>query len=431
MRIMAAIKMYTDENAAQEREIDGPLEEDPEYQLIVETNELSTEIDNEIMLIHKFIRDIYAKKFPELENLIQNPVDYAKVVKGIGNEMDLTMVNLDDLMPSSTVMVVSVTGSTTNGKPLSDEDLQSCMEGCDEMLSLFDDRMEMLGYVESRMEKFAPNVSALIGAHLSARMIGLAGGLTALSKIPSCNVQALGTSRKMLNGLANKAANGGAGVGANNGLLAGCEIVTTAPNHLKHKALRLVAGKVTLAARVDSFHQFTDGNQGERLRTEVLSRIDQLQEPPPPKQAKALPIPGEGRKKKRGGKRYRKMKEQYAMTDARKLQNRMVFGKISDDDLEGKNMGMLGMKSGNGRVRMAADSKKMMKAIKKQQKQNSHTSGAASGLSSSLAFTPVQGLELENPNANAFKQKSGSKYFSTNSGFRSVGPKIHTPATDV
>jgi U4/U6 small nuclear ribonucleoprotein PRP31 len=79
-----------------------------------------------------------------------------------------------------------------------------------------------------------------------------------------------------------------------------------------------------------------------------LGRIDQLQEPPPPKQAKTLPIPGEGRKKKRGGKRYRKMKEQYAMTDARKLQNRMVFGKISDDDLEGKNMGMLGMKSGNG-----------------------------------------------------------------------------------
>jgi U4/U6 small nuclear ribonucleoprotein PRP31 len=172
MRIMAAIKMYTHENAAQEREIVGPLEEDPEYQLIVETNELSTEIDNEIMLIHKFIRDIYAKKFPELENLIQNPVDYAKVVKGIGNEMDLTMVNLDELMPSSTVMVVSVTGSTTNGKPLSDEDLQSCLEGCDEMLALFDDRMDMLGYVESRMEKFAPNVSALIGAHLSARMIG-------------------------------------------------------------------------------------------------------------------------------------------------------------------------------------------------------------------------------------------------------------------
>ena len=33
------------------------------------------------------------------------------------------------------------------------------------------------------------------------------------------------------------------------------------------------------------------------------------------------------------------MKEQYAMTEARKLQNRVLFGKVQDDDLEGRSMG--------------------------------------------------------------------------------------------
>lgn len=67
-------------------EIIGPIEEDPEYQLIVESNALVSEINNEIQIVHKYIRDRYAKKFPELESLVLNPLDYARVVKRIGNQ---------------------------------------------------------------------------------------------------------------------------------------------------------------------------------------------------------------------------------------------------------------------------------------------------------------------------------------------------------
>ncbi len=37
--------------------------------------------------MHKFIKDHYNLKFPELESLILQPIDYAKVVKLLGNEM--------------------------------------------------------------------------------------------------------------------------------------------------------------------------------------------------------------------------------------------------------------------------------------------------------------------------------------------------------
>ena len=36
---------------------------------------------------------------------VQQAVDYARVVKRIGNEMDLTLVELDDMLPAATVMV--------------------------------------------------------------------------------------------------------------------------------------------------------------------------------------------------------------------------------------------------------------------------------------------------------------------------------------
>jgi U4/U6 small nuclear ribonucleoprotein PRP31 len=65
----------------------GSLEEDPEYQLIVESNNMTVDIGYEITRIHKFIQDRYAKKFPELSNIVANPLDYARVVNRIGNEM--------------------------------------------------------------------------------------------------------------------------------------------------------------------------------------------------------------------------------------------------------------------------------------------------------------------------------------------------------
>jgi U4/U6 small nuclear ribonucleoprotein PRP31 len=83
----------------------GTVEEDPEYKLIVQTNDLLVDLDAEISVVHKvrldnsfylattltitfqFIRDHYAAKFPELESLVLNPMDYARTVKAIGNEM--------------------------------------------------------------------------------------------------------------------------------------------------------------------------------------------------------------------------------------------------------------------------------------------------------------------------------------------------------
>jgi U4/U6 small nuclear ribonucleoprotein PRP31 len=38
--------------------------------------------------------------------------------------MDVTEVDLDRLLPAATVMVVTVTATTTSGKPLSAEDLR-------------------------------------------------------------------------------------------------------------------------------------------------------------------------------------------------------------------------------------------------------------------------------------------------------------------
>jgi U4/U6 small nuclear ribonucleoprotein PRP31 len=58
-----------------------------------------------------------------------------------------------------------------------------------------------------------------------------------------------------------------------------------------------------LAARVDSAHEALDGSVGYKFRDEIVEKIEKWQEPPPTKDVKALPVPDEAPKKKRGGRR--------------------------------------------------------------------------------------------------------------------------------
>lgn len=63
------------------------VQADPEYQLVVDVNELAVDIDNEINVIHKFVRDKYNKRFPELESLVPNALEYMMAVKEMGNDI--------------------------------------------------------------------------------------------------------------------------------------------------------------------------------------------------------------------------------------------------------------------------------------------------------------------------------------------------------
>ena len=73
---------------------------------------------------------------------------------------------------------------------------------------------------------------------------------------------------------------------------------------LRFKVQKLVAAKATLAARADSLHSASDGSIGDKFRAELEAKIDKLMEPPPVKTVKALPLPLEGQRKKRGGRRF-------------------------------------------------------------------------------------------------------------------------------
>ena len=133
----------------------------------------------------------------------------------------------------------------------------------------------------------------------------------------------------------------------------------------------------------------------------------------------------------------RLLKEQFSESEMMKQANRRGFSTESGeygDDAMGLTLGMLEKtKDGSGNVRhmsgSAANKRKMKQANtktsrKKAAQMSAGTGGQTNGLASSMVFTPVQGLELVNPDAMREKVRAANnKWFSDNSGFQSALPK--------
>ncbi|KAK0407329.1 hypothetical protein QR680_019138 [Steinernema hermaphroditum] len=425
-------------NASHAPTFTSPLESDPQYKLIVKLSQLAAEIDLEIAIIHKFVRDKYEKRFPELDSLIPVPQQYISAVRLLGNDINTKGQNkelLSQVIPAATCIVVSVTASTTQGTKLEDDELEAVMEACEMADDLQRERTNMNTLVERRMELIAPNLCAILGAQVAAALVSKAGGLAPLSRLPACNVLVLGAQKRTLQGFSMNNAM------PHCGLVFYHQIVQSLPPDLRRKGARLVAAKCTLAARVDSLHESPDGRIGQDLAEQIEKKIEKFLEPPPVKNIKALPKPLDKASKKRGGRRVRKEKERLGLTELRKKANRMNFGELQEDVMQ-DNMGFsLGQASaggkGSGSIRASAVdnktrvrmSQKLQKRLEQQRQMSGGTTSirskaSGSGTASSVTFTPVQGLEIVNPNINLQDQPSSSStYFSATSGF----VKVQTP----
>ena len=56
---------------------------DPIYDIIKKSNQYLMEIEDEINILHKEIRDIYLNKFSELESIVYDPIEYTTVFSRI------------------------------------------------------------------------------------------------------------------------------------------------------------------------------------------------------------------------------------------------------------------------------------------------------------------------------------------------------------
>ena len=143
------------------------------YSLVVEGNDALRAMEAEVSDLHGKIAEAYEPKFPELKNLVgdRNHLEYARVVRLIGNEMDITKLEaeLAAVVAPSKVMVISVTGSTTTGTPLGAVALARCLAQCDAVLALEEARSKILLFVQAQMAEIAPNLVSFLAKKVRSK----------------------------------------------------------------------------------------------------------------------------------------------------------------------------------------------------------------------------------------------------------------------
>jgi nucleolar protein 56 len=120
----------------------------------------------------------------------------------------------------------------------------------------------------SRMNQVAPNVAALIGDTVGARLISKAGSLTNLSKYPASTVQILGAEKALFRALKTK------GNTPKYGLIYHSSFIGRAPQKSKGRISRFLANKVSIASRIDNFSDTPTSKFGEALKRQVDERIE-------------------------------------------------------------------------------------------------------------------------------------------------------------
>jgi len=129
--------------------------------------------------------------------------------------------------------------------------------------ALADEADELRSYVEETTPSVAPNLAAMAGPVLAARLISLSGGLDSLAKQPSSTVQVLGAEDALFAHLR------GSAPSPKHGAIFTHEYVRGTRPEKRGSAARALAGKLTIAARVDHY----SGERKPDLDAELDERI--------------------------------------------------------------------------------------------------------------------------------------------------------------
>ena len=120
-------------------------------------------------------------------------------------------------------------------------------------------------YLEGKMKEVCPNIFSVAGAAIGAKLLNSAGSLKSLATMPASTLQLLGAERAMFNFLRKKSKKM-----PRFGILHEHKLIAASGQKRKGKAARLVADKISIAARVDYFR---GSFIGDKLLKEVEGKL--------------------------------------------------------------------------------------------------------------------------------------------------------------
>jgi nucleolar protein 56 len=257
------------------------------------------DIDKTINLFATRIREWYGVHFPELDELVKEHEDYIRLVAEIGHRDNITVESLKRIgfSEAKASKIVEAAASSV-GADLSEHDAEAIRTLARIVLDLYQLRRTLTSYLGDVMSEVAPNITALVGPLLGARLLSLAGGLEKMAMLPASTIQVLGAEKALFRALRT------GGKPPKHGVIFQYPEIHRSPKWQRGKIARALAAKLAIAAKIDAF---TGRFLGDKLREELEARIQEIKKlyAKPPvrkevKEAKPRPPRREARRERRG-----------------------------------------------------------------------------------------------------------------------------------
>merc|ERR1712045_330487 len=241
--------------------------------MIVQAVSLLDDLDKELNNYIMRCREWYEWHFPEMGKVVTDNLAYVRTVQKMGMRVNAASTDLSEILPEEVEVAVKEAAEISMGTEISEVDLLNIKHLCEQVVEIQEYRDQLYTYLKNRMIAIAPNLTAVVGELIGARLISHAGSLMNLAKHPASTVQILGAEKALFKALKTKHDT------PKYGLIYHAQIVGQSATALKGKVSRMLAAKASLACRVDALGEDaeTSAELGMEQRMKIESRIRQLE----------------------------------------------------------------------------------------------------------------------------------------------------------
>jgi nucleolar protein 56 len=214
--------------------------------LLIQSISLIDDLDKAINLLVKRLREWYELYNPEFSRAVEHHEKFVMEILEKGKNELLNEISLSPL--------------ESFGADLEQENLEPIKSFVHQVFDLYQLRKLQENYISALMDRLCPNIKAVCGTLLAARLIEHAGSLRRLSGMPASTIQILGAEKALFRHMKTGAKP------PRHGIIINHPLVSKAPEKMHGKVSRALSDKIAIAAKVDYFSgKFIGGKLKEGL----------------------------------------------------------------------------------------------------------------------------------------------------------------------
>ncbi|KAI9811736.1 MAG: Nucleolar protein 58 [Pycnora praestabilis] len=225
--------------------------------MIVQAIALLDDLDKELNTYAMRVKEWYGWHFPEMGRIVNDNLAYAKVILHMGMRTSAASSDLAEILPEEIEAAVKAAAEVSMGTEITNEDLENIRSLADQVVSFTEYRQQLSSYLSARMTAIAPNLTALVGELVGARLIAHAGSLMNLAKSPASTIQILGAEKALFRALKTKHDT------PKYGLIYHASLIGQATGKNKGKIARMLGAKAAIGLRVDALADWSAHGEGK------------------------------------------------------------------------------------------------------------------------------------------------------------------------